>query len=110
MVVDYERAWIRLSALVAGKSQHGREGLLRDMAKIADECQVPEGERERWLRLFGIDVSRTVRPQSIPDTGASSSRDDGVAGGTVSRPGHPSPQGGHDGHIRNGRERAPETV
>lgn len=103
MVVDYERAWTRLQAEVAGKSQHGREGLLTSMATIAAECQVPEGEAARWLRLFGIDVSRVGRPQQSPDTGASSIGDD-VADGTALDRATIGHEGGHDGH-RNGRER-----
>jgi len=109
MVVDYERAWHRLQAVVAGKTQHGREPLLVDMARIAEECQVPEGERERWLRLFGVDVSRTVRPPQTPDTGPSSASD-AVALGTGDGPGHPSPQGGHDGSSNGSHRREPVGV
>lgn len=108
MVVDYERAWTRLQAEIAGKTQHGREPLLTRMAEIAGDCQVPEGEPERWLRLYGVDVSRVARPPQPPDTGPSSNGDS-VAAGMGAGPGHPSPQGGHDGHS-NGSRREPVGV
>lgn len=106
MVVDYERAWIRLTALVASKTQHGREPLLSDMANLAAECQVPEGEPERWLRLFGMDVSRTVRPPAIRDSGPSSDGDS-VAGGTGTDPATLAHEGGHDGRTASSNGRQP---
>lgn len=108
MVVDYERAWTRLQAIVASKTQHGREPLLTDMATIAAECQVPEGEPERWLRLYGVDVSRVARPV-IRDSRPSSDGDE-VAAGMGEGPGHPSPQGGHDGQINGSIRREPVGV
>lgn len=109
MVVDYERAWTRLQAHVAGKTQHGREPLLTEMATIAAECQVPEGEPERWLRLYGVDVSRVARPHAIPDSGPSFDGDD-VAGEKGVGPGHPSSQGEHDGEIDARSRREPVGV
>lgn len=58
MVTDYEQAWIRLQEFIASKSQHGREGTLTEMAKIAAECRVPAGELSRLLRLYGVEVER----------------------------------------------------
>lgn len=103
-VVDYEQAWIRLQAVVAGKSQHGREPLLVEMAEIAADCRVAEGEKVRLLRLYGVDVGRVERPQSHRDTAPSSGGDD-VAAGTGSDPATLARQGGHDGSAtaRNGR-------
>ena len=102
MVVDYERAWTRLQAEIASKSQHGRADLLTTMATIAGESQVPEGEAARWLRLFGIDVSRAVRPQQSPDTGASSGAD-AVGSGIALDRATLAQQGGHDGAATSSR-------
>lgn len=104
MVVDYEKAWIRLQAEIAGKSQHGREGLLRAMAQIAAECRVPEGEKARLLRLYGVEVDRlsAETDRDEPDdfeAGLASAADVGL-------PGHHGPNGGHDGGCSNGRARA----
>lgn len=59
MVVDYEAAWIELAAFAASKTQHGREGLLVEMTRLADEHRVPAGELSRMLRLYSIEVERT---------------------------------------------------
>lgn len=58
MVIDYEGAWHELAALVAGKTQHGREGLLVEMTRIAQEHRVAAGELPRLLRLYGVEIER----------------------------------------------------
>lgn len=58
MVTDYEAAWTELAAVVAAKTQHGREGLLTSMAEIAARHQVPAGDLSRLLRLYGVEVER----------------------------------------------------
>lgn len=97
MVIDYEAAWIELSAVVAGKSQHGRSGLLVEMASIAERHRVPAGETSRLLRLYGIEVEhrRAAEMQHEPDTaerlvaGLASDAD-------ADRPAHHDHIGGHD--------------
>lgn len=94
MVCDYEQAWLKLQQFAASKTQHGREGLLKRMAEIAAECQVPAGELSRLLRLYGVEVERisaeTDRAELGPfDGGLSSPADRELAG-------HHRP-GGHDG-------------
>lgn len=103
MVTDYERAWGRLAEVVAEKTQHGREGLLTAMAQIAAECRVPEGEKARLLRLYGVEVDRlsAETDRDEPDdfeAGLASAADVGLSG-------HHGPNGGHDGRS-NGRARA----
>lgn len=102
MVTDYERAWSRLAEVVAAKTQHGREGLLTAMAEIAAECRVPEGEKARLLRLYGVEVDRlsTETDRDEPDhfeAGLASAADVGSPD-IIDR-------GGHDGRC-NGRARA----
>lgn len=58
MVTDFEAAWADLQAFIAGKTQHGREGLLVEMAAIAERHRVPAGELSRLLRLYGVEVER----------------------------------------------------
>lgn len=97
MVVDYEAAWIALQDLVASKSQHGRDALLKDMARIAAEARVPAGELSRWLRLYGVEVERARSTEADIirddrpdfDAGFGSAADPAV-------PGHHD-RGGHDG-------------
>lgn len=101
MVTDYESAWIELQAAIAAKTQHGREGLLVEMAAIAERQRVPAGELSRLLRLYGVEVERV---RSIE---AESDRDEATdfAGGSPSPADHGSPAtmtGGHDGSS-NGR-------
>lgn len=100
MVVDFEAAWIELQAAIAAKTQHGREGLLVEMAQIAERHRVPAGELSRLLRLYGVEVER------VREASAGSDRDEaeGFAGGSSSPaddvlPGHHD--GGQDG-SRNG--------
>lgn len=59
MVVDYERAWVELTAHIASRTQHGREPTLVAMAEIAQRCRVPAGELSKLLRLYGVEVERT---------------------------------------------------
>lgn len=104
MVTDYERAWIRLQAFIAGKTQHGREGLLAEMAAIAADCQVPAGELARLLRLYGVEVERARAIEAETDR----TEDGTFAGGLASSSdpelaGHHRP-GGHDGRS-NGHAR-----
>lgn len=104
MVVDYESAWIALQERIASKPQHGRAGLLEDMARIAAENRVPEGEKARLLRLYGVETSASSLTHTDSDTpehleaGAPSVAD-------AERPGHHD-QGGHDGTVRSARAAA----
>jgi hypothetical protein len=103
MVTDYEAAWRDLQALVAAKTQHGREGLLVAMAEVEARHAVPAGELSRLLRLYGVEVerARSIEAQIIPDSpgdfggGAASPADAG-------RPGHHVPEEGHDGSTSAG--------
>lgn len=98
--VDYELAWHRLGEYVASKTQHGREGLLVEMQKIAAECRMPEGELARLLRLYGVEVSSTRQPRDD---------DEGFEGGFDSRSDHDIPdhhdRGGHDGSSSSSTRR-----
>lgn len=40
--VDYERVMVKVEALIASKSSHGRDDLLRRIAGIKSECELPE--------------------------------------------------------------------
>jgi hypothetical protein len=53
--VNYERAMLRVRSLVASKSSHGRDTLLQQIAKIEQECEIPEP-------LSGYDGTPPVRP------------------------------------------------
>lgn len=94
-VVDHERAWVQLQAVIASKSQHGREALLVEMATIASRCQMPEGELVRLLRLHGVDLQRLHATRDSP---GNAGEDADVLDGTD---GHPATidRGGHDGSI-----------
>jgi hypothetical protein len=37
-VIDYERAWIRLKAVIVEKGSHGQRDLLAEMGRIEVEC------------------------------------------------------------------------
>lgn len=39
---DYERAMLKVRAHVASKSSHGRDELLREIARIESECELEE--------------------------------------------------------------------
>jgi hypothetical protein len=58
VVIDYEGAWHELAAFAASKTQHGREGLLVEMTRIAQDHRVAAGELPRLLRLYSIEVER----------------------------------------------------
>lgn len=42
MIVDHERAWLRLKAVIVAKRAHGQKDLLAEMARIEVECEVNE--------------------------------------------------------------------
>lgn len=42
--VDYERAMVKLRAHISTKSAHGRDELLRQVARIEHECLIPEDQ------------------------------------------------------------------
>lgn len=71
VVVDYERAWTELQALIAEKPQHGREPTLVAMAEIAQRCRVPAGELSKLLRLYGVEVdrARSIATESVVESG-----------------------------------------
>jgi hypothetical protein len=51
VVVDYERAFLRLKEFAASKKSFGREDLLTRMAELEVECEIPESEEgydARW--------------------------------------------------------------
>jgi hypothetical protein len=60
VVVDYERAWLRLKAIIDGKNSHGTRDLLREMAKIEVACEIPEAEQ-------GFDARPRLRSASADD-------------------------------------------
>lgn len=91
MVTDYEAAWIELQQLVASKTQHGREGLLVEMAQIASRHRVA-GELPSLLRLYGVEVSASARHE--PDT-AEDLPEGFDSVGDHGRPAHHD-RGGHD--------------
>jgi hypothetical protein len=99
--VDYELAFHRLGEYVASKTQHGREGLLVEMQKIAAECRIPEGDLARLLRLYGVEVNSAHNPRDEDDPSAA----DSIRAGTP-----PSPdiidRGGHDGSSNRSTEAA----
>jgi hypothetical protein len=103
VVTDYERAWTMLGAFVASKTQHGREGMLTQMAEIARECEVPSGELSRLLRLYGVEVERarsisTETDRAKFDAQHARAFDGGlVSPSDTELPEHHGP-GGHDGH------------
>lgn len=91
--VDYEAAWHRLGEFVAGRTQHGRQGLLVEMQRIAAECRVPESELARVLRLYGVEVNAVglnLRDELDALGGGLDSPSDGGLTGHHDR-------GGHDG-------------
>lgn len=102
VVTDYEAAWTELAALIASKSQHGREATLTAMAEIAACHRVPAGELARLLRLYGVEVERArslsteiTRDETAGFVGGFGSSADGRL------PEHHRP-GGHDGRV-NGK-------
>lgn len=42
MVVDYERAWLRLKSVINAKNSHGKRELFEAMTQIELECETPE--------------------------------------------------------------------
>ena len=97
MVIDYEAAWSELQELVASKSQHGRDGLLRSMAEVAGRHRVAGGELSRLLRLYSVEVerARAISSDTIPDKDADLAA--GLASaGDCGLPGHHD-EGSHDG-------------
>lgn len=106
MVTDYERAWIELAALVASKTQHGREALLVEMAQIGQRCQVPAGELSRLLRLYGVEVERTRSVAVETDRQESGAFEGGLASSSDrGLSGHHRTEEVHDGSS-NGFARA----
>lgn len=102
MVTDYEAAWIELQGFIAGKTQHGREGLLAKMAELGAAHRVPAGEKSRLLRLYSVEVYR-ASTVTEPDTGEHLEAGHG-SGPDDGRPAHHDP-GGHDGRARAGAAR-----
>lgn len=68
MLVNYERAWLRLKEEIVRKRSHGQRDLLTEMARIEIECAV-EGEE-------GFD------PTPLPTKPASSQTRASAANGT----------------------------
>jgi hypothetical protein len=99
VVVDYEAAWTELQGVIAGKSQHGREATLVEMAQIAGRHRVAAGEKSRLLRLYSIEVAQreaemTTDPDTVGHLAAGFDSDADEHG-----PGHHD-RGGHDGRSR----------
>jgi hypothetical protein len=100
VVTDYEKAWIALQASIASKPQHGRDGLLREMAELAAEHRVPAGETAALLRFHGVEVGRAHgaattrihRDEPVPFVGGAPSPADAGSPATMT-------ERGHDGHA-----------
>lgn len=73
--VDHERVLVKLRAHIASKASHGRDQLLRELAQIEFDCQVPEG-------LEGFDAT-PLRPSRRADE-ANSDGDTSQEDGTTS--------------------------
>lgn len=102
VVVDYERAWTELAEFVASKTQHGREGLLSEMAQIAGRCRVAGGELARLLRLYGVEVERASSIAAETDRAEPGRFVGGFdSPGDAELAGHHGP-GGHDGSAGDG--------
>jgi len=101
-VIDYEAAWHALSAEIASKTQHGREGLLTRMAELAEAHRLPAGQLPMLLRLYGVEVARAEAIAAEHD------RDEDVAAtvDSIRRGGLPAPatmtERGHDGRRSTG--------
>jgi hypothetical protein len=104
VVIDYEAAYHELAEFVSDKTQHGREGLLTEMAQIVSRNRVEVGELPRVLRLYSVEVARAAATDIHPSEGGDlaaglDSADDLPSRATIDR-------GGHDGHSAstgNGR-------
>lgn len=107
MVIDYEAAYHELAAHIAGKTQHGREGLLTEMALIAERNRVEVGELARVLRLYGVETARAGSADIHP------AEDSPLLTGLASVSDRPSPatidRGGHDGSHSSSRGREART-
>lgn len=97
--VDYEAAWHSLQAELAeeGHPQRGQRWLLRRMAELQAEHQVPESLIERAARIYG--VPRLVH--AIPEEPAPAESDSSRTG-TLVAVGPPTDRGGHDGTSSQG--------
>jgi hypothetical protein len=74
VLVDHEKAWLALKALIADKGSHGRDTLLAEMSKLEVQHTLEEGLPERALRLYGVVFSHDLlRPAH--EGPASASRD-----------------------------------
>jgi hypothetical protein len=60
VVVDYERAYLRLREHVLTKRSHGQDELLRVMTEVEIECELSESEE-------GFDTRPPRRPHSVSD-------------------------------------------
>lgn len=58
--VDWEAAWLELSAYVASRPSHGARDLHTQMATITARCRVSETLLERVLRLYGGELRITA--------------------------------------------------
>ncbi|HTE59508.1 MAG TPA: hypothetical protein VK631_04105 [Solirubrobacteraceae bacterium] len=67
---DYERAWLRLGAYVAGRPNHRRQDLLVVMAEIVSGEEVPEDEFDRALRLVLPQLAEMLFNRTALDPGA----------------------------------------
>lgn len=93
MVIDYEAAYHELAEFISGKSQHGREGLLTEMAHITARNRVEVGELPRVLRLYSVEVARAAKANINPAEGSDllaglASVSDLPSRGTIDRGGH----------------------
>lgn len=84
MLVDHERAWLALKALIADKGSHGRDTLLAEMSKLEVQHTLEEGLLERALRLYGVALSDDLlRPaHALPSSGARDGLHDRPAAGS----------------------------
>lgn len=84
MAFDAQAAWVRLGALVARQPNWGRQRLLSEMARIAEECMVPEDEMDRALRLVLPELADVIfnraqsREPQVPDSPVADEESDWV--------------------------------
>lgn len=101
-MIDYEAAWHELHAHIAGKSQHGREPTLVEMAQIVERNRIEVGELPRLLRLYSVETARAE--QARTHTVEADGLDAGLVSAADRALADPHrPQGGHDGRLTAGR-------
>lgn len=108
-LVDYERAWGQLAALISGKPHHGARDLALEMARLVAVNSVEESLPERALRLYGWQLHEDLRAAARQESVAEANQDTPVLGGDGSSfpvvpvgPDHRSMTNGGLGGFTNG--------